>query len=211
MANEKILILESPWSDEIDRTQSTREIYTSAETLLRLGPRPVRIIQRPLVSSLYLDDIRNFVGLKCNKNRPNIIIFSAHGSKKLTRKNRIRRTLTAFDRDVNISRDIRTLNGVLDRSIIILDACGVGDHIESFRRAAGALAVIGFKEDVDWIDSSVFVLAFLLYIHHYDVLVKKSKGNKRLLKAMKDMLTGAYKSFREPLGIEYSVAKNEED
>lgn len=205
MANEKILILESPWSDEIDDTQSTREIYTSAETLLRIGPRPIRIIQRPLVSSLYLDDIRNFVRLECNKNSPNVIIFSAHGSKNLTSKDKIRRVLTAFDGEINISKDIRTLSEVLDRSIIILDSCGVGDNIKSFRSAAGALAVIGFKEEVDWIDSSVFVLALLLYFDHYDILNRNSKWKKSLRNVIEEMLSGAYKSFLEPLGIEYSI------
>ena len=51
MATEKVLTLEAPWSDGIEDTQATQDIYASAETLLRIGSEPVRIIHRPLISS----------------------------------------------------------------------------------------------------------------------------------------------------------------
>lgn len=77
VANEKILIFEAPWSRHIDQTQATRDIYTSAETLLRVGPHPVRVIQRPLIKSHYIEDIREFTELECNQRGPNFIVFSA--------------------------------------------------------------------------------------------------------------------------------------
>ena len=78
MVNNKILIFEAPWSG-IDDTRATREIYKSAETLLQLGPDPVQIIQRPLISTTYKDDISEFATLPCNQKGPNFIIFSTHG------------------------------------------------------------------------------------------------------------------------------------
>ena len=44
MAYEKILILESAWSDEISDSRATREIYGSLETLFSLHDDPLRII-----------------------------------------------------------------------------------------------------------------------------------------------------------------------
>ena len=212
MANEKILILEAPWSDDIEETQSTREIYASAETLLRLGPQPARIIQRPLVSSTYLDDIQKFVRLKCNQESPNVIIFSAHGSHTLTRRGKHRRTLTAFDGEINISIDIRQLKGTLEHTVIVLDACEVEEGVKSFCRTAGSLGAIGFKNDVNWVDSSVFILALLLNFQESGVFHLKGARRStqttksRAKKTIVEMLEGTYKSFKEPLGIEYSFS-----
>ncbi len=210
MANEKILILEAPWHDDIEKTQATREIYASAETLLHVDPQPVRMIQRPLVSVTYLDDIRNFVSLKCNQKGLNIIIFSAHGSHTLSRRNKHRRKLTAFDGEVNISIDIRHLTGTLERSVIVLDACEVGKGVKSFRTTAGSLGAIGFKNNVDWIDSSVFILALLLnfqkskVFHLTHARSSTQAIESRAKKTINEMLEGTYKSFKGPLGIEYS-------
>ena len=146
MANEKVLILEAPWSDDIDDTQATRDIYTSAETLLRIGPDPARIIYRPLISTTYVQDVEKFVDLDCNQSGPNVIILSAHGRvvKRRSRGRRrpaIRRELSAFDGEINLSRDVRALRGKLRHSIVILDSCWVGDTPERFRQLSRALAV----------------------------------------------------------------------
>ena len=164
MANEKVLILEAPWSDDIEDTQATRDIYASAETLLRIGTNPVRIISRPLISTTYVQDIEKFVDLDCNKRGPNVIVLSAHG-RTLNRRARgkrlrIKRQLEAFDGKINISKGIRPLQEKLTRSIIVLDSCSVGISPKEFRKRSGALAVIGFADAVDWIDSSMFVLAY---------------------------------------------------
>ena len=210
MANEKILILEAPWSNEIADTQATRDIYTSAETLCRLGPEPIRIIQRPLVSMTYLDDIEKFVDLECNQKGPNVIIFSAHGSHTLSKNNKHRRQLDAFDGSINISREIRRVKKKLGHTIIVLDSCELGTNVESFRKASGSLAVIGFTENVDWVDSSVFILALLLrfqmngVFHLQRARKSTSKTEPKTKRTIREMLEGTYKSFKEPLGIEYS-------
>ena len=212
MANEKILILEAPWANKIDQTHATRDIYTSAETLLQVGPNPVRIIQRPLVSSCYKDDIKNFTELECNQRGPNFIVFSAHGTfDKVTRapgKRVNRRTLVAFDGKINLSSGIRQVAESLKRTIIILDSCDVGTNIEAFYRASGAAGVIGFTKDVDWVDSTMFILAVLLKYHEEGVMsqerVRKATEitlqprQKRVLEEMRD---GPYKSLAASLGI----------
>ena len=130
MANEKVLILEAPWSDDIEDTQATRDIYASAETLLRIGANPVRIISRPLISTTHVQDIEKFVDLDCNKRGPNVIALSAHG-RALNRRARgqrlrIKRQLEAFDGKINISKGIRPLQEKLTRSIFVLDSRSVG-------------------------------------------------------------------------------------
>ena len=213
MAYEKILILEAPWSSNIADTRATREIYSSAETLLSVHLEPVRIIQRPLVSSTYLNDIGKFAALACNQRGYNLVIFSAHGTHSfVTRKEgkKHRRELQAFDSDINISTGIRTLRGKLGRTIFVLDACEIGTNVRSFREAAGALGVIGFAKEVDWIDSSVFILALLLRLQQSRVFhrrrIHKNTGvtQPKVEKVIKAMATGAYKSLARSLDIQYS-------
>ncbi len=216
MAYEKILILEARWSDRVEDTRATREIYASAETLLSVHPeQPIRIIQTPLLSGTYLADIDRFVGLPSNQSGPNLVIFSAHGSHCLVKsKNgeKHRRFLQAFDGDINLSTEIRRLKGRLDRTILVLDACEAGDNIASFRRAAGALGAVGFSKSVSWVDSSVFVLAMLLRLQESNIFhlrrARKSSGSTqgRAEKVIEDMATRVYKSLVDSLGLQYSFA-----
>ena len=212
MANEKILIFEAPWSPKIEDTQTTREIYASAETLLSCGSQPIRIIQRPLVSTTYLGDIKKFVDLECNQKGPNVVIFSTHGTHTFTPKNKNRREIEAFDNCINISKEIRDIKKNLGSTIIILDSCEVGKNVDSFRRASGSLGVIGFTKRVSWVDSSVFILALLLYFQEEGVFYLKPnrtgirETEPKPKRIISKMLEGTYKSFKEPLGIEYSFS-----
>ena len=212
MANEKVLILEAPWSVDIEDTQATRDIYSSAETLLRIGTDPVRIIHRPLISTTYVGDIEQFVDLDCNQRGPNVIVLSAHGQvvrkRRSTRKRVIQRRLTAFDGEVDVSSDIRPINEKLARSIIVLDACELGVTLSSFRAHTGALGVVGFDEEVDWIDSSMFVLALLFKLHQEDVLnlkrARRSTGGRRSRAetVIAGMIEGPYASIADSLGVQ---------
>ena len=214
MANEKILVFEAPWSPRIDETQATKDIYMSAETLLRVGPEPVRVIHRPLISSGYTQDIRDFAALECNQRGPNFIIFSAHGSFTRLRRNKgkskYRRKLRAFDNEINLSAGIRDASGALSRTIIILDSCDIGDKIKSFYRASGAAGIIGFTEEVDWVDSTMFILAVLLNFHSKGVMNQKRirKTTKKTVSSQQRVLEGmtkgkgAWKSLAESLGVQ---------
>ena len=214
MANEKILVFEAPWSPRIDETQATKDIYMSAETLLRVGPEPVRVIHRPLISSGYTQDIQDFAALECNQRGPNFIIFSAHGSFTRLRRNKskskYRRKLRAFDDEINLSDGIQDASGALSRTIIILDSCDIGDKIKSFYRASGAAGVIGFTEEVDWVDSTMFILAVLLNFHSKGVMNQKRirKTTKKTVSSQQRVLEGmtkgkgAWKSLAESLGVQ---------
>ena len=213
MANEKVLIFEAPWApDMIDRTHTTRDIYTSAETLLQVGPNPVRIIQRPLVSSCYIGDIKKFTELECNQRGPNFVVFSAHGAfDKVTRaegRRFNRRRLTAFDGDVNLSAGIQRIAESLHRTIVILDSCDIGTNIRAFFRASGAAGVIGFTKDVDWVDSTMLILAVLLKYSEAGVMTQArirratEKTVPSQQRVLKEMIDGPWKSLAESLGID---------
>ena len=211
MAGEKILVLEAPWDAGIEQTQATKDIYTSAETLLRVGPDPVRIIQRPIVSSTYRDDIDKFCDLECNQRGPNFIIFSAHGSVSRTSKRGKRffsRKLMAFDGEVNLSAQIKDVAASLSRTIVILDSCDIGLSIESFYELSRAAGVIGFAEGVDWVDSTIFILGILLKFHGAGVMNQKrirrtTRNTKsRQQRVLEEMTLGPWKSMAESLGIQ---------
>ena len=227
MANEKVLILEAPWSGKIEDTQATRDIYVSAEMLLRSGAKPARVIHRPLISTTYKDDIEKFVELDCNQRGPNVIVLSAHGEwvrktvvKKQTsvRRRVVRhRHLEAFDGDINLSHDIQSLRDKLSRSIVVLDACEVGVSPKKFRERSGALAVVGFAEEVDWVDSSMFVLAMLFKLHQGGVLSLKRATQstearrsrvENVIKAMIDEQDGPYASLAKSLGVRTAFGRS---
>lgn len=85
-----------------------------------------------------MDDIERFLDLDCNERGPNVIILSAHG--EIVRKGRsnggrrFQRRLSAFDGEINLSKDIRNLDSKLTRSTIILDSCELGANLQASRR-----------------------------------------------------------------------------
>jgi hypothetical protein len=213
MPYNKILILEAPWSDNIEDTRATGEIYSSAETLLSIHSKPVRIIQRPLVSTTYLKDIGAFVDLECNQRGPNVVILSGHGAHSLVRGSKHRREMFALDDKIKISQKIRILRDKLVRTIFILDACEIGTDIESFREAAGALGAIGFASEVNWIDSSIFILALLLRFQEEEVYNPcrarraTETAKHKAERVVDEMIKGTYKSLAKSLRVNYSFVK----
>ena len=213
MAYEKILILESTWANDADDyirdSRSTARIYLSFESLLSLHDEPVFAVHRPLLAGRYLADIRQFVALPANRNGLNAVILSAHGSfSRVRRANRLvnRRRLHAIDGEVKLSRDIHDLKGMLGRTMFILDACDIGARVAAFRRAAGALAVVGFSKRVDWVDSAAFVLALLLHMQSDGIFHLRRAAHKRLMRLLNSLRRGPYRSLADALGVEWAFA-----
>ncbi len=213
MAHEKILILESTWASEsnyISDSRSTARIYLSFESLLSLHDIPVFAVHRPLLAGRYIEDIRQFVSLPANARQMNIVILSAHGSFTQVQKGDKkvnRRRLNAIDGKIKLSRDIHGLKGELKRTVFILDACDVGARVNEFRKAAGALGVIGFSHTVDWADSAVFVLALLLHIQTRGIFQEPQSSARAIVRHLVDDLRqGTYKSLAKALGLEVAWA-----
>ncbi|KUO64588.1 MAG: hypothetical protein APF84_03965 [Gracilibacter sp. BRH_c7a] len=214
--NRKLLILESNWGENEEEyltdSRSTSKIYSSIETLLSLHNSPLQIIQRPLLSFRFVEDIKQFTNLPENKNGVNIIILSAHGSLVRKKKNslktkKITRTLCAIDNVINISTEMRKVSKFLKRTIIILDSCAIGEKTESFLKASKALGVIGFSKDVDWIDSAVFILALLCKYQDEGAFSLKRFTPVKPKQIIAQMEVGHYKLFFDELGIEYCFVK----
>lgn len=212
MAHEKILILESTWADDADDyirdSRSTARIYLSYESLLSLHDEPVFAVYRPLLAARYVTDMRQFVALPSNESGPNLIILSAHGSfSRVQKGNRLvnRRRLNAIDGVVKLSKDIHSLKGLLAKTIFVLDACDVGSDVAAFRRAAGALAAIGFSKSVDWIDSAAFILALLLHMQG-DGVFHRNASASYLQKTVTSMTRGPYRSLTKALGLEVAFS-----
>ena len=179
------------------------------ETLLYIHEDPINIIQRPLLASRYIRDIKQFVLLPANKKGPNIIVLSAHGKHEFIRKankRKHRRILTAIDGEINISREMRKISNVLNSTIFILDACDIGEKISSFRKATNALGVIGFSKIVDWIDSTVFILVLLLKFQEKGIFRMGRISSARPFAVLKAMEKGLYKPLFKNLGVEYDFA-----
>ncbi len=213
MAFEKILILESTWaanfSDYISDSRSTSEIYTSLRSIMSVQTRPVWPIVRPLLKSRFRDDLRQFVGLRANKKGPNVVVLSAHGSHELSKAKKHRRLVGAIDGKINLSakiKDMVNIYGPLEKTIFVLDACSIGQNIRSFRQASGALGVIGFSEDTDWVDSSVFVLGLLLKFQEDGIFQMRKTAPDRPHKVLQKMKSGAFRSLMRELGVEYKFS-----
>ncbi len=207
MAYEKILILEGDWADDISDTRSTARIYGSIETLLSLQEEPIYIIHRPMLSSRFAEDVRQFVSLPANQRGVDVIILSGHGKKKLIRrggKKKHRRKISAIDGDIDLGIEIRDLSPKLKRSILILDACEIGRSLDSFKEISGALGVIGFSKEVNWIESSAFLLALLCKYQEAGVFQFKRRSSVTPQKILEEMKEGSFRTLIENLGVEYS-------
>jgi hypothetical protein len=136
-------------------------------------------------------------------------VLSAHGSFSRVKKgSRLvnRRRMSAIDGEIKLSKDIHGLQGDLERTIFILDSCDIGSQISAFRRAAGALAVVGFSESVDWVDSAAFILALLLHLQSAGIFHARRNLRKRIEREINRLREGPYKSLATALGLEVAFA-----
>ena len=139
-------------------------------------------------------------------------MLSAHGKFDIRKRGSkpklvIQRRLTAFDGEVDVGRGVRPLKEKLARSVIVLDACKLGLTLSNVRVLSGALGVVGFAEEVDWVDSSMFVLAMLFKLHQEDVFnLKRARRStdvkrSRAETVISDMIEGPYASMKDSLGV----------
>jgi hypothetical protein len=164
-------------------------------------------ITRPLLAFRYINDIRHFVELPSNKKGPNVVILSAHGRhKKINKKGKTvhSRVLNAIDDEIRISKEIRTLSHLLNKTVFILDACNVGQNSSSFREASNSLGVIGYSKSVDWIDSSTLILAILLKFQDDGIFKMRQVIPDRPRNIIRKMENGTYNSLFTRLGVDYS-------
>jgi hypothetical protein len=204
----QVLILEGNWGEDeaayLTDSRSTSRLYAALEDLLSLGSKPVKFIQRPLLNRRFTKDIRNFISLTKNQSKGTVIILSAHGSRRKTEEGKKRRVLRAFDGKLNLSLKIKEVGDTLGNTILVLDSCEIGQKLELFQRVAKALAVIGFRQDVGWVESAVFILALLDKLDDYNYFYFSNETEIRhaATAAINAMWDVPYKSLAEHLGAE---------
>lgn len=207
----RVLILEGNWGEDettyLTDSRSTSRLYTALEDLLSLGSKPVQFIQRPLLASRFAQDIRSFVSLTKFQRGGTVIILSAHGSRRKTRTGKKRRILQALDGKLNLSRQIKDVGDVLGKTILVLDSCEIGEKLELFQRVAKALAIIGFTQDVGWVESAVFILALLDKLDDYKYFSNAAGIRDAATGAINAMWRAPYKSLAEHLGAEKVIEK----
>ncbi len=202
------LILEGSWAEEPDYltdSRSTATLYTALEDLLSLGGTHIRLIHRPLLKHRFVQDIRDFVRLTEKQSGGTVIILSGHGARIRTKKGRRRRVLQALDGKLNLSVEIKQVNDVLRKTVLILDSCEVGESLHLFQGAANALAVIGFTQSVDWVDSTVFILAFLNKLDDAGYFSARKRVAPAAKKAIGEMWKKPYAALGEHLGAEKAL------
>lgn len=200
-----VLILEGNWGEDyatyLTDSRSTSRLYTALEDLLSLK-QPLKFIQRPLLNSRFVQDIQNFITLTENQEGGTVIILSAHGERIETDDGRTRkRVLNALDGSLNLSLQIKGVRD-LGRTILILDSCEVGEGLKSFQKIAKALAVVGFGKSVNWIDSTLFVLALLDKLNQNGYFSNKAEIDKVAKKAIEKMWKNPYLELTKTLEAE---------
>jgi len=213
VGHEKILVLESTWAEEPDEyltdTSSSSQVYRALEVMASTQEHPITTVVRPLLAKRFARDLRGFTALPANTGGNNVIVLCGHGDLAEVdvgkRKKRVkhRRVLKAYDGDLDLDAEIKVAaeESSLERSIIILDSCFVGEAPKKFRRRCGALGVIAFREEVDWVDSSVFVLGLLLHFMEEGIFHMKRRSPVRPKRVLEAMTEGPYASLAEALGV----------
>jgi hypothetical protein len=198
------LILEGNWAenqaDYLADSRSTARLYTALEDLLSLDGTPIKFIHRPLLTTRFTQDVRDFIKLTEKQNGGTVIILSAHGARIRTPKGKKRRVLDALDGELNLNARIKEVNDVLDKSILVLDSCKVGKNLKIFQKAANALAVIGFNKNVGWVDSTAFILALFDRLDKTDFFSTKTGIRGAARKAISKMWLPPYGDLAEHLG-----------
>jgi len=200
-----VLILEGNWGEERDYltdSRSASRFYVALEDLFNIEEdRPIRFISRPLLKSKFAENIAEFVSLTKRKMGGAVIILSAHGA-QVRHKGKRRRVLQAIDGDLNLSVQITKLDCSLEKIVLILDSCEIGEGLDSFQKNANALAVIGFQQSPDWLDSLVFILALLQKLATKNYFSKKTNLKQAAKKAIESMKKSPYDKLTEHLEVE---------
>ncbi len=208
MANEKLLLLESQWRatprSPPSEFRSAARLYASLDRLLPVSAEPARCRQAALRRTDWREQIKIFTGSEWNRRGPNLVVLSSHGWSPSAGSPLDGYWLAADDGLIDLDRELAELKGALKRSLVLLDACHLGDDPERLRASADALGVIGFQGRVNWLASSVFMLALLRRFLQAGVFQARRADMRRPRAVLRAMLDGEYARLAEQLGVQYS-------
>lgn len=92
------------------------------------------------------------------------------------------------------------LGGRCSGRILYFGSCGTlnveQERVDAFRKATGARAVVGYRGDIDWLESAAFELLLLESLTYY-----------QRPDAMRNYLEGEHKQFCERLGLVFHYGR----
>jgi hypothetical protein len=199
----KLLLLESDWRGAADRpptqTRSAARLYAALGGLLSTPARPLECLRRPLLADSLQSELADFVKLPENRRGPNVVVISTHGFYQAPSGH----LLAAADGLIEPRRVFAALEGRLHRSLVIMDACQIGADLSALR--AGTLGLVGFQGEVDWLASSVFVLALLRGWQRAGVFELQRAHPARAKRVLDSMRGGDYARLMRELGVVYEI------
>jgi hypothetical protein len=175
----KLLILEGEWQHA--------QAHSSGHLYARVCAG--QALQAPLRLD-WAQTARAFTALAENRRGVNCIIISTHASSE------------AFA-TLDGSALLTTLAASVDlrRTLLLLDSCHAGARAAELRATSGALAVIGFATEVDWLASSVFILALLRYWHRSGVFTLRRCSATRPRQGFAALAHGSYQQMMTKLQV----------
>jgi len=213
MANEKLLILESCWSEghryRLTDRRSTTAIYKAGLDAINIGDRLVTLT-RPLISANFVADMDSFLSLPANRKGINVIILSGHGQKFQFEDDDgelvLTKSIAAYDGQVTLL-DIEELMYSMSRTILILDCCTAGEHIHKLFRSTDCFGIIAFASEVIWLDSTLFLQNMLLRFLIYGVFSMKQRRKDKVEAILKNMQRDGYKALMDKMKLRWKLRK----
>ncbi|GEM_PF-5094049 len=193
----KILILESEWRKH-PHAPSTETRSTSAIYRLALRGFPgVQADCQPLTCQAG-QRIRDFTRLPENRRGVHAVILSGHGS--FLPDNR--RALAANDGllladDAADALDAR-------HSLLIADACFLGQNLPAWLARIPALGVLGFGNEVNWTASSVLIHAVLRHWLEEGVFHLQRASARRPARALQRLHAGPHAQLAAAQGLAWA-------
>ncbi|MEI6126382.1 MAG: hypothetical protein WCQ99_07495 [Pseudomonadota bacterium] len=212
--NEKLLILESAWSQcgrsRLTDRRSTTAIYKAGIDATNLNDRLV-VLTRPLIARNFATDIDNFLSLPANWKGINVIILSGHGYDKFLHEGEdgeiiLTKSIEAYDGQISLL-DINEIRYSMSRTILIFDCCNVGEHVHKVFKSTGCFGVIGFAKEAIWLDSTLFLQNVLMRFLIYGIFDMKHMKKDKVISIFTDMRKCGYKQLMDSLAVKYRFRK----
>ncbi|MDM8545598.1 hypothetical protein QUF61_03800 [Candidatus Venteria ishoeyi] len=188
---QKILLLESNWLPQESRLLA--DVY---QRVLPADLMQTQALMADSCQQVLLDFIRH----PARQRGPHLIILSAHAQYGDKRECWFRGGDSRFDLNVVL----KALRGQLKRSILLLDACFVGQDVQRLQQNCGALGVIGFAGPINWTASSIFNMALLRQWQAAGLWQMQRCSPRRPEKVIQIMQQQVYKVMMQQLQVNFT-------
>jgi len=196
----KLLILEAAWrkhpTSAPTETRSASALYVAAVQ----GPT-LQVERHALRADTLVQRVNTFVGYPENRRGLNVIVLSAHGHYDALSG---RRTLAMDDGAAEFYPLLAAIGPHLRRSLVMLDACQIGQQPQHLRQALALLGVVGFAREVSWTASGVLMHALLRRWMEAGVFHLRRASPIRAKRVVESFFHNEYKMLSQRLALTYA-------